>query len=130
MPGEINMAYRLGTAPSGSAKDECMYMWNELPTNDRTHEWNICEATCHACDDPLETNEHWLHECITYGAVRRIASARYPAVVRTGTCHQACAGRRHVRPSYHTGGTEITILLALDARGHVTVALTSSGLTA
>ena len=43
---------------------------------------------------------------------------------------QACAGRRHVRPSYHTGGTEITILLALDARGHVTVAPTSSGLTA
>ena len=56
--------------------------------------------------------------------------ARYPAVVRTGTCRQACAGRRHVRPSYHTGGTEITILLALDARGHVTVAPTSSGLTA
>ena len=56
--------------------------------------------------------------------------ARYPAVVRTGTCRQACAGRRHVRPSYHTGGTEITILLALDARGHITVAPTSSGLTA
>ena len=40
--------------------------------------------------------------------------ARYPAVVRTGTCHQACAGRRHVRPSRHIVALGINTLLALD----------------
>ena len=74
------------------------------------------------------------------GVVQRVRSAvplgsapvilRWSGLVYTCRPFQACAGRRHVRPSYHTGGTGITILLALDARGHFTVAPTSSGLAA
>ena len=55
---------------------------------------------------------------------------RYPAVVRAGTRHGTCAGRRHVRPSRHIVALGINNLLALDARGREAAAPTSSGLTA
>ena len=65
-----------------------------------------------------------------HGAQPLRVRARYPAVVRTGTRHVVCAGRRHVRPSRHTVALGINTLLALDARGREAAAPTSSGLTA
>ena len=44
MPDEISYQHMISTAPTDSkTKYEAMFMWQELPTNDRTVEWNICQ---------------------------------------------------------------------------------------
>ena len=47
-PDEISYKHMIGTAPAESqAKYEAMFMWQELPTNDRTVEWNIGRDSAH-----------------------------------------------------------------------------------
>ena len=68
----------ISTAPAESqAKYEAMFMWQELPTNDRTVEWNICNHTdCKVCGAQTENNEHFMHTCVDSRMVqlRQIAS--------------------------------------------------------
>ena len=45
-----------------------MLVWQELPTNDKTTKWNICDdSTCQGCGAKTETNEHVMHECTQTG---------------------------------------------------------------
>ena len=74
-PEEISIRHMLGTAPDKNATThEAMYMWHELPTNNRTNEWNICDAHCVSCHASNETYKHWLHECEITAPQRRICS--------------------------------------------------------
>ena len=78
MPDEISYQHMISTAPTDSkTKYEAMFMWQELPTNDRTVEWNICQHTdCKACGAEVEDNEHMIHACTNHKTIqiRRIAS--------------------------------------------------------
>lgn len=61
------IAYRrmIGTKPPKCTQTfEAMQMWRELPTNDKTADWNICDKDeCQCCNQATETNTHMIHEC-------------------------------------------------------------------
>ena len=77
-PNEISYQHMISTAPAESqTKYEAMFMWHELPTNDRTMEWNICNHTdCKVCGAAMENNEHFMHNCVDNKMIqlRQIAS--------------------------------------------------------
>ena len=85
-PEEIEIRSMIGTAPTQRKhKYEAMFMRNELPTNDRTNEWNITPgAKCEGCGADTETNWHLFHECLHPVAVniRRIGSEAILAIAR------------------------------------------------
>ena len=68
-PQDLCFKYLLGTAPSKcNTAQEAMLVWQELPTNDKTTKWNICDdSTCQGCGEKTETNEHVMHECTQIG---------------------------------------------------------------
>ena len=58
------MCARSTTPAESQTKYEAMFMWQELPTNDRTVEWNICNHTeCKVCGEAMEDNHHFMHTC-------------------------------------------------------------------
>ena len=66
-PQEIAFQHMIGTAPPKSkcsAKHEAQFLWGELPTNDKTHEWGLNDMQqCECCGCPCETNIHTMMHC-------------------------------------------------------------------